>query len=175
MPLTRVFGFCLSIVMVVTILSSVGSAQIKRPLRWLGEGFSDGYHRCAPGPNSDYYNPYTAHNSYLLHQTSSVPPTRFRTSGSSQNGVPYSVYAAPVTKKPISKAQSGQVHDNSFVPRQPTTQPDSENIWVERPNSNEHVIETNNDSAFLLKTDRRFGQRSVTPRFFQGKFSKSNR
>ena len=34
--------------------------------RWLGQGWSAGYHHQNPGPNSDYYNPYTAHNSMLI-------------------------------------------------------------------------------------------------------------
>ena len=34
--------------------------------RWLGQGWSAGYHHQNPGPNSDYYNPYTAHNSMLV-------------------------------------------------------------------------------------------------------------
>lgn len=34
--------------------------------RWLGQGWSAGYHHCNPGPNTDYYNPWTAHNSMLI-------------------------------------------------------------------------------------------------------------
>jgi hypothetical protein len=34
--------------------------------RWLGQGWSAGYHHQNPGPNTDYYNPYTAHNSMLI-------------------------------------------------------------------------------------------------------------
>ena len=39
---------------------------INRAGRWLGIGYSDGYHQRTPGPNTGYYNPYSAHNSYLL-------------------------------------------------------------------------------------------------------------
>lgn len=69
MPVARVFGFCLAGLLVVTVFSSVGAAQVRKRqpvLRWMGQGFGDGYHQCNRGPNSDYYNPYSTHNS-LLH------------------------------------------------------------------------------------------------------------
>jgi hypothetical protein len=37
----------------------------------MGQGFGDGYHQCNRGPVSDYYNPYSAHNSVL--QSSTYP------------------------------------------------------------------------------------------------------
>ena len=88
-----------------------------RPLRWLGQGFSDGYHRCSPGYDTSYYNPYSAHNSVLLSQT-----PQFRQLNNTQNyevgasqelrffgGVPFSVYAAP-SQQPFIEP------DNSFEP-----------------------------------------------------------
>ena len=72
----------------------------RRPLRWLGQGYSDGYHRHNPGHDTSYYNPYTTHNSTLVSQSpeyqallaqqaSQQPTQRFFA------GVPFSVYAAP--------------------------------------------------------------------------------
>jgi hypothetical protein len=71
--------FCLLVaaVLLTTAFSSVSSAQWrrsglrgqKRPLRVLGHGYSAGYHWRNPGPNSDYYNPYSAHNSQLTSHT----------------------------------------------------------------------------------------------------------
>ena len=69
MSQARLCGFVIATVLVVTVFTSVSSAQLRprQPLlRWMGQGFGDGYHQCNPGPNSDYYNPYSAHNS-LLH------------------------------------------------------------------------------------------------------------
>lgn len=53
--------------------------------RWLGQGFSAGYHFRTPGPRTDYYQPYGFHNRYLLsgnaqpmnefHQAGSMPLT----------------------------------------------------------------------------------------------------
>ena len=76
------------------------SLNRRRPLRWLGQGYSDGYHRHNPGHDTSYYNPYTAHNSTLVSQSpeyqallaqqaSQQPTQRFFA------GVPFSVYAAP--------------------------------------------------------------------------------
>ena len=72
----------------------------RRPLRVLGQGFSDGYHKYNPGHDTSYYNPYSEHNSALVSQSpeylailarqaSQQPARRFFA------GVPYSVYAAP--------------------------------------------------------------------------------
>lgn len=77
MSLRPVFCLLVSAVLVTTALSSVSSAQWlrsglkgqRRPLRVLGHGYSAGYHWRNPGPNSDYYNPYSAHNSQLTSQT----------------------------------------------------------------------------------------------------------
>ncbi len=74
MRLKRFFGFVLSGLLVITVLSSVSSAQLRNRqplLRWMGQGFGDGYHQCNRGPVSDYYNPYSAHNSLL--QSSTYP------------------------------------------------------------------------------------------------------
>lgn len=74
MFLRPVFCLLVSAVLLTTAFSSESSAQWrrsglqgqKRPLRVLGHGYSAGYHWRNPGPNSDYYNPYSAHNSLLM-------------------------------------------------------------------------------------------------------------
>jgi len=37
--------------------------------RFLGNGHSVGYHICNPGPDTSYYNPWSHHNSFLIHRT----------------------------------------------------------------------------------------------------------
>lgn len=77
MFLRPVFCLLVAAVLLTTAFSSVSSAQWRRsglmgqrrPLRVLGHGCSAGYHWRNPGPNSDYYNPYSAHNSQLTSQT----------------------------------------------------------------------------------------------------------
>ena len=87
----------------------------RRPLRVIGQGFSDGYHKYNPGHDTSYYNPYSEHNSALVSQSpeylailaqqaSQQPARRFFA------GVPYSVYAAP--------SQSNS-HSNSQFPPSP--------------------------------------------------------
>ncbi len=76
MSLRPVFCLLVSAVLLTTAFSSESSAQWrrsglqgqKRPLRVLGHGYSSGYHWRNPGPNSDYYNPYSAQNSVLMSQ-----------------------------------------------------------------------------------------------------------
>jgi len=50
--------------------SDAQNLRSRQPLqagfRWLGQGWSAGYHHRDPGPNTDYYNPWTAHNSMLI-------------------------------------------------------------------------------------------------------------
>jgi len=83
--------------------SAQNTFRRKTPLRWLGQGFSDGYHKCNPGYDSSHYNPYSAHNSFLYSQT-----LEFRQLTNTRNfsmspgrapqffgGIPFSVYAAP--------------------------------------------------------------------------------
>jgi len=131
MSIARISGFALSIVMVATLFSSISSAR--RPLRWLGQGFSDGYHRCTPGPNSDYYNPYTAHNSMLISRNPGMYglPQQRSQFGPIESGIPFSVYAAPapVDGSKAFQALPGQAIDNSFVPYEGKKSTDS-NDWV---------------------------------------------
>lgn len=195
MPLTRIFGLGLSIVILVTVFSSVGSAQIKRPLRWLGEGFSDGYHRCNPGPNSDYYNPYSANNAYLLHKygaPTSFSSSSFQANGTAEIGVPFSVQAAHSTfdNGPSLTTLPSAIFDNSFVPNPsfaldpPSAQPIPNNDW---PSTNNDWPSTNNDwpstpynnnavnkkkqSTFAPQLKKRFRLRSSDAFYSPNRFS----
>lgn len=127
MALKRIAGFAFSVVLLATIFSSVSSAQLgQKAFRWLGEGYGPGYNRCNPGPNSDYYNPYSAHNSMLI---SRLPQFQNRSFQSySQNnlesrtvyqGVPFSVYAAPISRQTFVHPSTNQMNKNSFVPISP--------------------------------------------------------
>ena len=64
--------------------------------RFLGIGYGNGYHCRTPGPNTDYYNPYSYHNSHLVshHQQGSNFGHRYNaTGGMDQNYVPHAVYS----------------------------------------------------------------------------------
>jgi hypothetical protein len=101
-----------------------------RPLRWLGQGFSDGYHRCNPGYESSYYNPYSAHNSQLVSQSPEYLAVAGRFNdrpayGGSNRffaGVPFSVYAAPPQTGLPSLSAPGQLIESSFAPSQPAAE-----------------------------------------------------
>ena len=102
------FLAALTVSLLSSYLAESATAQVNtfrrhRTLRWLGQGFSDGYHRCTPGYDSSHYNPYSMHNSFLYSQTPA-----YRQLQGTQNyamnphgkiqfftGVPFSVYAAP--------------------------------------------------------------------------------
>ncbi len=65
-------------------------------MRWAGHGIGPGYHWRNPGPNTDYYNPWTMHNSHLISQpfgqASVVPdPSSF------YYGIPSNVETEPST------------------------------------------------------------------------------
>lgn len=141
--LSRFICFAAALVAVATLFPSESSAQLRRPLRWLGEGYSDGYHRCNPGPNSDYYNPYNAHNSYLI----SKDP-RFQQPVQPQNqqiryGVPYSVYAAP-----MHNASFGHANSQTLTPSPPPSKFERESInW--QPKKNQPAA---NEQHLKLKT-----------------------
>ena len=65
-----IFVFSLALTGVETSSVEAQHLRSRQPFqagfRWLGQGWSAGYHHQNPGPNSDYYNPYTAHNSMLI-------------------------------------------------------------------------------------------------------------
>ena len=67
MGFAKIAKIAFAAIAVAVMLTSVASAQpFQKPLRWLGDGFSAGYHRCTPGPDTSYYNPWNAHNSMLI-------------------------------------------------------------------------------------------------------------
>ena len=93
----------------------------QRALRWLGQGFGDGYHRLNPGYDTSYYNPYSAHNSLLLSQTPEYMaarpvPTNQELPRRFFNGVPFSAYAAPPQLNPGLQSLPGQQFQGSFSP-----------------------------------------------------------
>jgi hypothetical protein len=101
----------------------------RRTLRWLGQGFSDGYHRCTPGHDTSYYNPYSANNSFLVSRTPEYQAAAHRFDdpaglGTSRffNGVPFSVYAAPPKSAYHSVLAPAQQVPSSFAPskKEPT-------------------------------------------------------
>ena len=116
-----------SVILLSGILTSNAEAQTslgrQRPLRWLGQGYSDGYHRCNPGHDSSYYNPYSFHNSMLYSQTADFQ--RLQTQNyafeSMQDrrffsGVPFSVYAAPPSNQRSYPALRGNWIEHSVEP-----------------------------------------------------------
>jgi hypothetical protein len=55
-----------------------GARPVRSLDRWLGIGYSDGYHTQSPGPDSDYYQPYSDLNTGLqnwLPADSGLQPT----------------------------------------------------------------------------------------------------
>ncbi len=117
------FGLVLPVIMVVTVLSSTSFAQKHRYLRWVGYGISDGYHVANPGPNSDYYNPYTKHNSALWIQPSKPAPkqtTAPRSTVSSFSKYPKftSPTRHPFNRKARISSSSIQESNNSSQPAQ---------------------------------------------------------
>lgn len=92
-----------------------------RPLRWLGQGYSDGYHRHNPGYDTSYYNPYSAHNSTLISQSPEYLAARSQHANQQTNrrffnGVPFSVYAAPPELTPALQAMPSQHFQGTFSP-----------------------------------------------------------
>ena len=82
--------------------------------RWLGQGWSAGYHHRNPGPNTDYYNPYTAHNSMLI---SRMPGNQ---SGYNQygyhSGLPTSSYPNYASGSSWGHGHGAQSIQPTFVP-----------------------------------------------------------
>lgn len=75
--MTRQTGLmCLAFAMVSIALPEDSDAQLRifdqvvqRPFRALGHGTGPGYHRCNPGPDTGYYNPWSQKNSFLISQS----------------------------------------------------------------------------------------------------------
>lgn len=103
MGFAKIAKIAFAAIAVTVMLTSVASAQpFQKPLRWLGDGFSAGYHRCTPGPDTSYYNPWNAHNSMLISKLPQFQQQSFQSFNLNNlenrpiyQGVPFSVYAAP--------------------------------------------------------------------------------
>ena len=74
--MARQIGWICLTIGVLAFLTSESQAQVFRsgqilqsPLRALGHGNGPGYHRCNPGPDVSYYNPWSQKNSYLISQS----------------------------------------------------------------------------------------------------------
>jgi len=137
--LTQIICALCTLIVVSAISNSCSGQILQKPLRWLGEGYSAGYHRCNPGPVSDYYNPYSAHNSMLISRLPQFQGQNFESftmnnlaSQPVYRGVPYSVYAAPRNlhsqygyeqfggyTESDGYGLEGQIIDGSFEPYEP--------------------------------------------------------
>ena len=140
------------------------SLNRRRPLRWLGQGYSDGYHRHNPGHDTSYYNPYTAHNSNLVSQSpeyqallaqqaSQQPTQRFFA------GVPFSVYAAPSQLTPGLHNLPGQQVQGSFSPSVGSGLLDSDNNFSSEDNnfsSEDNDFSSTEDNDFRGEDDSDF-------------------
>lgn len=114
-------GLILPVIMVVTVLSSTSFGQKTRYMRWVGHGISDGYHVGTPGPNSDYYNPYTKHNSDLLIRSAKHSPVqtknqRFPASSFSKYPRFSSPALRPSNRISVTRPPSPPATDNSLQP-----------------------------------------------------------
>jgi hypothetical protein len=152
-------GFALLIV--ITLMPSTSQAQrfqpVKGPFRWLGHGYSDGYNSCSPMTNSDYYNPYSAHNSMLISQSpeylhSAIQSTDMLRTRKFHQGIPFSVYAAPGGNHHHHSPTVG----GSFEPVQPADAAGDEDDAKTDDETNE------NDSAFSFPRNRSYGSPSLT-------------
>ena len=126
----------------------------QRGLRWLGQGFGDGYHRKNPGYDTSYYNPYSAHNSLLISQSPEYQairpvPTNQELPRRFFNGVPFSAYAAPPQLNPAFQTMPGQQFQGSFSPSVGTGLADDDDTLLEgsfRPSDDEEEDEEVDDA-----------------------------
>ena len=116
-------AFLVTAVFAIPSASEAQHLRSRQPLqagfRWLGQGWSAGYHHNNPGPNTDYYNPYTAHNSYLISQQPGYQAAyhQYRNRNRPTDpGVPYSVYAPTSDANRNWNSGHGQSIQPTFVP-----------------------------------------------------------
>ena len=125
----------IAMLMVACLFQVEAEAQRWRPLqqthRALGLWSGSGYHHCAPGPHSGYYNPYTAHNSGLVTQ-GYIPPNTMMMNNSPQMMMGESV-VTPQSIGPLPPAPLGgsyeSFEDNEDV--EEGTREDLENSVIE--------------------------------------------
>lgn len=135
MSLKKILIAVVAVTLVATIVEDCQAQKTFRrrtTLRVLGQGFSDGYHRCNPGYDTSYYNPYSAHNSYLVSRTPEYLAAASRFDDPAQlgtprffAGIPFSVYAAPPKSAYQSVLAPAVQVPSSFAPSQkePTIAP----------------------------------------------------
>lgn len=161
MRLRRVFGLGLALLLFFTVLSSVSSAQMLRPLRWLGQGYGDGFNRCNPRTNSDYYNPYSVHNSTLISRDPNGASMLYDSDfiqGSTQPGTPFAVYAAPQPADADAKSDSEMSTEAGEDTQGPNLPDDKDSADDAKMNKQEEEDE----SAFIQLQHNQFVPRSQT-------------
>jgi len=89
--------------------------------RFLGLGYGNGYHCRTPGPQADYYNPYSAHNSYLVSRNQT--PGRYSNMntgyaiGGMGGSIPHSAYTGTKSDDySVFESLPGQTVTPSFEP-----------------------------------------------------------
>jgi len=174
MALKKILLIAAASVVLLGTLPSISDAQSPtfrrhRTLRWLGQGFSDGYHRCNPGYDSTYYNPYSAHNSSLV----SKSPEFMSAGMARQNammgqanrffvGVPASVYSAPPMMDHLMMPQQGQHIDSSFAPSQSNHQSADDNSFeIEESNVEDAADEKTSQDADIEAAEERSDESSA--------------
>ena len=110
------------------LIESESQAQIfsRRPPgqelgRFLGLGWGNGYHCRTPGPQADYYNPYSAHNSHLVSRSGNVGRYSNMNTGYAVGGmggsIPHSVYTGTQSNGfSVFESLPGQTVTPSFEP-----------------------------------------------------------
>ena len=89
--------------------------------RFLGLGYGNGYHCRTPGPQADYYNPYSAHNSSLVsHGHTGGGYSNMNTGyaiGSLGGSIPHAVYTGTQpTSHSVFESLPGRTVTPSFEP-----------------------------------------------------------
>ncbi len=157
MTLQRILIVTTAVLMLTMLLSTESSAQsrLKRhqPVgRFLGLGWGlSGYHYCNPGPNSDYYNPYTVRNSVLMspHPTATngqpAYPELFGTSTPGipevpQQALPVIDHSTPPAAAPIDPSSAGNGRGQlgfpvSSVPGNNRPSMTKSSVWPSQPST----------------------------------------
>ncbi len=120
------FAFSLTAILGCLIVESESHAQHfrRRPPgqelgRFLGLGYGNGYHCRTPGPQTDYYNPYSAMNSHLVSRYQDAGGYSNLNTGYAVGGgaVPHSVYTGTSNEgHSVFESVPGQTMTPSFEP-----------------------------------------------------------
>ena len=172
MPHSRIIGFVLAVAM-VTLMTTHSLAQIRpaqRVLRLIGQGYGDGYNLCAPAANSNYYNPYSAHNSFLVSQSPKYlsmmgagdrDTMQRLQQGTFHRGVPFSVYAAPRSHQNshFFQQQDELMIQGSYEPLTPTAK--------------NGQFESSDDSSFEIMEEKGMKDKSMEEKGMKSKPTKA--